>query len=46
MENQRTLEIKKGIALGVKGEVVDIYEDIFKTTWERITPTVSSPIPP
>ena len=40
MENQRNLEIKKGIALGIRAEVADIYEDIFKTIWERITPTL------
>ena len=38
MENQRNQEIKEKIALGVKGEVVDIYEDILKTIWERIAP--------
>jgi len=40
MENQRELEIKEKIALGVKDEVVDIYEDIFKTIWEKISPTL------
>ncbi|MBC8457546.1 MAG: hypothetical protein H8D67_06060 [Deltaproteobacteria bacterium] len=40
MENQINLEIKEKIALGVKGEVVDIFEDILKTIWERIAPTL------
>ena len=40
MEDQKNLEIKEKIALGVKGEVVDIYEDIFKTIWKKISPTL------
>lgn len=32
--------IKKGVSIGVKEEIVDIYEDLFRTIWDRIMPTL------
>lgn len=32
--------IEKGVSIGVKEEIVDIYEDLFRTIWDRIMPTL------
>lgn len=32
--------IEKGVSIGVKEEIVDIYEDLFQTIWDRIMPTL------
>ena len=32
--------IEKEVSIGVKEEIVDIYEDLFRTIWDRIMPTL------
>ena len=32
--------VEKGVSIGVKEEIVDIYEDLFRTIWDRIMPTL------
>lgn len=32
--------IEREVSLGVREEIVDIYEDLFQTIWDRIMPTL------
>ncbi len=42
VEEESRAEIESRVEVGIRENIVDIYEDLFDTIWEKITPTLGA----